>query len=390
MISTKPAIQTTWTGHFLDGRHASRHSVAIQPRRDALHLRIADGRTLIWPYAHIRQAQGFYAGEHVRLELGEDSTEAVVVADHGFLIALHGLAPDLTSHLHDPSRRHARIRLTVVAAVSAIGIVAVLYLWGIPGLARILTPYVPVSWEQRLGRAAVESLAPEKMRCTDPSRYQAILDITAMLTSTLPNTPYQFQVFVVDIPIVNAFAAPGGYIVVLRGLLEKTQSPEQLAGVLAHEIQHIVKRHTTRALIEHTSTGLLLAAVSGDFTGAMTYGVEAARSLGMLRYSRAHEEEADREGMRMLLAAGINPAGMIEFFDIMNRQAPAMPGLLEYISSHPSEENRIAYLQQLAGQTQPAQIKLLPQIDWREIKSICAVSKRPSKHPLSQSPQQSN
>src|SRR5207302_1800985 len=107
----------------------------------------------------------------------------------------------------------------------------------------------------------------------------------------------------VDDGTVNAFAVPGGQVVLLRGLVERTRTPEELAGVLAHELQHVIQRHATRLLLQHASTGLVLVAVSGDITGAMAYGIESARMLGTLRYSRHLESEADVEGLRMLLAA---------------------------------------------------------------------------------------
>ena len=93
-----------------------------------------------------------------------------------------------------------------------------------------------------------------------------------------------------------------------------------MAGVLAHEIQHVAQRHATRALVRQASTGLLLAAMTGDASGVFVYGVEAARTLGTLRYSRQAEEEADLEGLRLLVAAGIEPAGMVTFFESLRRK----------------------------------------------------------------------
>ena len=152
----------------------------------------------------------------------------------------------------------------------------------------------------------------------------------------------------VDAPDVNALAAPGGYIVVFRGLLERARTPDELAGVLAHEIEHVLHRHTTRAVIQHASTGLLLAALTGDMTGPLAYGLESARVLGQLQYSRRAEEEADRDGMKLLLAARVDPAGMIGFFDDLAKgEHPRR--VLRYLSTHPSPTDRIAALRALAA-----------------------------------------
>ncbi len=364
-------MRRTWEGHYLDGRSATRQPVTIQPLRAALHFTTADDRRFTWPYAKIRQTQGNYEGEHVRLEYGEQIPEVLVVTDATFLTALHEIAPELTTQMHDPSRRNARIRLTAYAAIGAVGVCAALYLWGIPMLVAIATPMVPVSWEKQLGATVVDRLAPEDARCTDPGRLAVIQALVTRLSRAAPENPYEISLYVVDVPQVNAFAAPGGYVVIFRGLLEATERPEQLAGVLAHEVQHVYKRHTTRAILEHASTSLLLAAVAGDVSGAMAYGMEVARQMGTLRYSRGHEEEADTEGMKLMIAAGIDPMGMAEFFEILHKTHPNMPDSLQYLSSHPSTQARIEELKRLAQSSSQDEAPLLQGMDWSHITSIC-------------------
>lgn len=360
-----------WQGYYLDGRTTARRQVTLQPLQQALRITTATGRTFLWPYSRLRQTQGAYAGEQVRLEFGEEFPEAVLVSDPAFLTALHAAAPELTAHFHDPVRRGHRVRLTVLAAIGVIAIGAVLYLYGIPWLAAVLAQRVPVSWEERLGQAVVERLVPESERCADPERSAAIDALAAALRATIPDTPYTFHVLVANRPMVNAFAAPGGRIVIFRGLLERTHSPEELAGVLAHEMQHVLHRHATRAILEQASTGLLVAALSGDIAGTLAMGAEAAQTLGRLRYSRRHETEADAGGMTMILAAGIDPEGMIRFFRTLAKQGPEVPQSLSYLSTHPSTEDRIQRLRALAAQAPPPQRKLLADSDWDDIARIC-------------------
>ncbi|MDA2912290.1 M48 family metallopeptidase, partial [Nitrospiraceae bacterium AH_259_D15_M11_P09] len=83
------------------------------------------------------------------------------------------------------------------------------------------------------------------------------------------------------------------YIVLFKGLLDRSDSAEELAGVLAHEMQHVIQRHGTRALLQRASIGILLAAMTGDVSSAATFGVGVASTLGTLSYSRRAEEEAD-------------------------------------------------------------------------------------------------
>ena len=168
-------------------------------------------------------------------------------------------------------------------------------------------------------------------------------------------------------------------MVVFRGLLEATETPEQLAGVLAHELQHIYKQHSTQAIIEQASTSLLIAAVSGDFTGALAYGIEGARVLGKLRYSRLHEDEADREGLRLLQTIGIDPAEMIAFYRIMEAQHPHDSAALSYLSTHPPTGDRIAKLAALTGVPPPHPVKLFSHEEWKDLRSLC-------QHPVASPP----
>lgn len=368
---------TLWTGRYLDGRSAATHQVAVDPTPEGLVITHADGTSVRWAYDQIRQTQGSYQGEQVRLEHGREPAAALVVLDQRFLTALRAQAPRLVSVIHDPSRRHLRLRLILLAAAMALVVLGVFYRWGIPGLASAVTPYVPTAWEQRLGEAVMAHLAPEKDRCIDPYRTAVIRSLLTRLTETVPNSPYgSIQLHVVNEPIVNAFAAPGGYVVVFRGLLEKTETPEQLAGVLAHELQHIYRRHTTRTILEQASSDLLLAAVSGDATGAAAIALDSARSLGALRYSRGHEEEADREGMTMLLAAGIDPKGMVEFVEIMSKDPEPDAGILRYLTTHPSHEDRIQILTGLAGDRLGSGQPLLPHLDWTFVRRVCQAAEQ--------------
>jgi predicted Zn-dependent protease len=262
---------------------------------------------------------------------------------------------------------------TFCAALGVLIMVAGLYRWGIPGMAAAATPYVPIAWEEALGREVTEQLAPEARQCHDPDRLRKLDQVVQALTTTGPASPYHIRLSVVDSPSINAFAAPGGRVVVLRGLLEKTESPEQLAGVLAHELQHIYQRHTTRAILEQTATTFLLTAISGDLSGGLAWRLEGARRMGSLRYSRAHETEADVEGLRMLQAACLDPAAMIAFYGIMHNGAEAHAGPPDFLSTHPDMGERLATLISLAGPPPAHPVTLLSGEDWQDIRTLCRI-----------------
>ena len=355
-------MRTDWPGSYLDGHTAARQPATIRLMREGLEITTAASGTRLWPYRELRQTQGSYAGEEVRLERGEDLPETLLIPDTAFLESLHEAAPHVGLRFHDPRRRSARIRWTIAAAGGVLAAAAAIYLWGIPLLAALVTPYVPVAWEEAVGRSAIAYLAPPERRCGDPVLGAAMDAIAGRLTAAGPPSPYTIRVYVVNRPVVNALAAPGGHVVILHGLLERTSTPEELAGVMAHELQHILRRHTTRAVIQDVGTGLLLMALTGDMTGPLAYGLQTARALGELRYSRRAEEEADLEGMKMLLAARVDPAGMIAFFAKMQKEEGAQPQALAYLSSHPMPAERIARLKSMAAAwTGPPEPVLLPE-----------------------------
>lgn len=260
-----------------------------------------------------------------------------------------------------------------MAGIAGVCLIVGLYQWGIPTFSAAIASYIPVSWEQYqyIGAEAVAHFATEERRCADPYRTQLVRSILSELVESAPPSPYDFNLYLVDNPTVNALAAPGGQIVVFRGLLEKTESAEQLAAVLAHEIQHVLKRHSTRLLIEQILSVGLFTAVSGDFSSAMTYGLQSVQLLGQLQYSQAYETQADEEGMKLIIKAGLDPIDMITFYHLMGDDHPEKSSVLAYLSSHPLIGQRITHLEQLAGHKESGKKHLLIDFDWKFVRAAC-------------------
>lgn len=144
---------------------------------------------------------------------------------------------------------------------------------------------------------------------------------------------------------VNAFALPGGYIFVTKGMLEHLQTEAQLAAVLAHETVHVVARDTSSAMSNQIGMSLLLSAVTSEETsqGVLTAANLTSKIIG-LRYSRKDEREADLGGLSYMVAAGYNPNGMVETMQMLQDQQKSRT--IAFLSSHPSPENRVGYLTQ--------------------------------------------
>ncbi len=364
---------TSSHGFYFDGRTATKHAVTVTVMGDGLRIAREDGEVIWWPYDEIRQAQRVHADERVALERGHPIAEILGIEDEAMLAAIERLAPATKRHFRQPLRRSTWLTVALLAGIGAVVLGSALYLWGIPAFADAVTSRVPVVWEERIGQRAMDDVGMFGERCTDAERLGMIDHVVSRLRSGIPSTPYAFHVTVLASPSVNALAAPGGYIVVFHGLLTKTRSPEDLAGVLAHEMQHVVQRHGTRALVRKQSMSVLISALSGDGRG-LASALNAAGTLGQLRYSRRDEDSADREGMKMLQAARIDPRGMVEVFRTLQREAGAASSVPAYLQSHPPVSARIETLQRMATQAHYIPVPLLPTYPWREIDNVCPPS----------------
>lgn len=243
-------------------------------------------------------------------------------------------------------------------------------------MAAVVTPYVPVAWEETVGQQIIEHLAPEARQCRDPDRLRKLNQVVQALAATRPISPYRIRLSVLDDTGINAFAAPGGQVVILRGLLEQTDSPEQLAGVLAHELQHVYQRHTTRAILDQTATTFLLSAMSGDVSEGLAWGLDGARLMGSLHYSRTHETEADLEGFRMMQTARLDLAAMIALYRIMQKDGRDHAGPSDSLSTHPDMGERLAMLLRSAGPPTADIRTLLADDNWTDIRTLCRLQSR--------------
>jgi Zn-dependent protease with chaperone function len=348
-----------WEAFYFDGRTAKRRIAKVRLLDTGLSIRCGRAKAMLWPYEEVRQAQGLYEGEPVRLERGPALPEAILFADAEILTALHHRLPSAAAgKFHDPSTRSLRTRLTVYAGIAILALGLGLHFWVIPALANYMAGRLPQSWEKNLGESTLEIVAPQDKRRMAPQLQGVIDSIVARLAVAGPSG-FEFKVIVIDDPMVNAFALPGGSIVVMSGLLEKTKDPNELAGVLAHEMQHVIRHHATRQILENSQTALLLSVISGDASGSM-FGAQAAFSLAQLRYSRRDEAEADREGMRTLIRAGLDPKGMVNVFEML-KEHEKVPDFMGFLSTHPGIDERLAALRSLASAANvPVRPILLP------------------------------
>ena len=198
---------------------------------------------------------------------------------------------------------------------------------------------IPIEQEVSIGRQTFEGMRPRLTLENAGAAYQAVNAIGTRLTK---GCRFRYEFHVAKDTSLNAFALPGGVIVVHTALIEATARPEELAGVLAHEVQHVERRHSLRGIVKDLGLRGLVAFVAGDLTGSLVG--EAAVGLTSLKFSRDGEREADQAGFDALIAAGIDPSGMPSFFETMRRQAK--DGAVAFVSTHPSSADREAALRE--------------------------------------------
>jgi predicted Zn-dependent protease len=214
---------------------------------------------------------------------------------------------------------------------------------------------IPYEQEARLGDLALAQTRLQLPLAESGPAVEAIRAIGEPLTA---GSPHRYRWFVADRPELNAFAAPGGVVVVHAGLIRSADSAEEIAGVLAHEIAHVELRHSLKTMVKGMGLRALVALALGDFSG--TAVAEAAKNLTELGFSRDAEREADRDGIRRLVAASVDPGGMVRFFEKLAReQSMAPPAIL---STHPASEERLTELRRevaaLTGEWRPLAIDL--------------------------------
>jgi predicted Zn-dependent protease len=215
----------------------------------------------------------------------------------------------------------------VAFGVVTAGVVTVGYL-----SPKWIAPHVPDSWERNVGDAIVGDFGDNRCR---GAQGQKVLDtLVERLDPGATRGPNAIRIATLDFPIFNAAALPGGHIVVFQGALDEVEDPDALAGVVAHEIAHVRRRHVTQALIRELGIGALIRLFAGDI------GVNA-QQLVALSYTRDNEAQADGDAIAMLHRAHISPKPTADLFEQLaeeNGEEPDFTG--EFLQSHPLSRKR--------------------------------------------------
>jgi len=245
-------------------------------------------------------------------------------------------------------------------------LVLILGLWfGSDQLVELAVDRIPFEWERKLGESAYHDFLAHQEVMKEGSAVEAVTEMTHRLTGQISDNPYTFEVTVVKSDVVNAFALPGGYIVVFTGLMKKAESGEEVAGVLAHELNHVLQRHGLERIIKQLGFVAVVSIALGNPPGLGGVMKQLGVELMTLKFGRAQETEADLTGLELLYRAKIDPSGMISFFQ---RLAEKDEDRVEWLSTHPMSNARAERLTtQLAEM--PKQTPEPFTFDWTKVRA---------------------
>ena len=349
---------------YFDGTSSRRRTVTLGFNGE-LRIEADQGRLAAWLYADVRRADS--PSGTLRLScLTAPALARLEIRDAALAAELVSRCTRLDENL--PGQRGiARIvGWSIAAAVSIVGVI-----WfGVPLAADRLTPLVPQAFERRLGSVAdgqVRTLFGGKV-CDHAAGQAAFTKLMTDLREAAGLDP-SIQAAVLATPIPNAFALPGGKVYLLNGLLAKAENPDEIAGVLAHELGHLKHRDGTRNLIYNGGTSFLIGLLFGDITGSSTL-IFASRSLVTASYSREAEQNADTVSIEVMHKLGRPTRAMGELlFRVTGKEADKGFSIL---ANHPLTEDRLA---RMSNENLPATgPPLLTADEWTSLKAICSSS----------------
>jgi Zn-dependent protease with chaperone function len=325
-------------GKFYNGRTSKGMPAFITLEPSSIHIAWQAGEehgTELWHLPDIYKSE--FNGSTTVLEYGSFPRHSIAVHEQGFHEALE---QQYTGAAFLSSRYSAFLKTgaagLLIGGVSLLALAVVLFVWGVPALAEKVASHFPVEYERALGEQLhaqmLDSYTVDSAKTVALQHYLSELNV---------QSDFPINVTVVEHEMVNAFAVPGGFIVVHHAILDKMEHHEELAGLLGHEIGHVQMRHSTKAITRSLSYYMLLSLLFGDVSGISAVILDNASTFQNLEYSRNAEADSDKAGLELLAQNNLNPEGMVW---LMERLDSDEPEFLKFISTHPRTGDRIKEL----------------------------------------------
>ncbi len=335
--------------------------VKVMVHDDGLHIVFADGRPEeFWPTEALVSSGPLLGGDDVLVSHRDMPDARLHVPEPELTDILVRQAPQLTKRAH--SRRILRPLLALAAAIVAFAAVTLLTDFS---PSRIVAGMIPEETWASVGDTLVKTMAGPRGTCADPAGERALEHMVKRLASHAPNGAEGYRVRVARLGVVNAFTVPGRRIVVSYELVEKADTPEEVAGVIAHEIGHAMEVHPEISLVRSLGLSALVSILTGGSSDVLA---STALLLLQMSYSRDAEEDADDHALRLLKASGISAEPLARFFEKLEEKTGKGSELTELVSTHPLSRRRIERIR--AAGKWPTEPLLSPE-EWRALREIC-------------------
>ena len=362
---------------FYDGLHPTAHEVALRASSAEVVAVLADGRIVArWPVPEIEVVSDPWHEPHALMVCPSQPGARLAVEDLAYREALAVLGPNMSRAAPRRARVTPVLGALVAALVVTFGAMALL----VEEAPDAVAPYVPHSMERRIGTAVVAAMQGDAPTC---DKADGVAALQRLVDRFQVASGYQQKVSVRIIDmydttvvggrerkrrVVNAFAAPGGHMVVMSGLIERADGPEELAGVMAHEMGHIVHRHSVKALLRAYGFGLITKLVVGGFSSDVGTVADAGGLLLALRHSREAEREADRTALELLDATGMRADGLARFFGKILEEQGGKDGAQQMgvFSTHPPTKERIERTTR-----SPTGDPAMTAREWQALRAVC-------------------
>lgn len=353
---------------YFDGQSARDHQVTLEKVGTDLVFSSATVPKTNWTIKGLHPLDPPTPGQPFRLTHEDRPGARLIVRDDAFIKVLVANSPHLKGSYS--WRDIANIFGWTIGGLAAVAALTYISMVLLPDkIAKVL----PNEWRNRIGRE-MEIVVVEGARiCSTPKGDAALAAMISNLAQGAPDMP-AISVHIYDVPILNAFAVAGGNIIMTRELIEKADAPEEVAGVLAHEIGHVYHLHPEAQLVRLTGMQVLASIFTGSNGGNTT--TNAALLATILKYTRSAEAEADAYARETMVKASIDPMGLKTFFEkILKIEGSkinngAFKALGTLFATHPGTEDRIKEITPLpAGQVA---VPALTADEWQALKTICA------------------
>ena len=315
-------------------------TVLVFDKNLSIGFRNPDGSSAMinWPLKYVETSFDFSSQKSTLKNTRHPGVE-LVISGNDAITFIKEMQAELQKVWYKKSNAKEWIRNSVLF-VCIMAVLFLLYLLIVPWLSQKMASRVSIKTEKQLGDAVYNAMG---LAAQEDSAKSLVLN--QFFDAMEVTTAYTITISVVNDKAVNAFALPGGRIIVYSALLNKITSYPELAALLSHEFTHVNNRHTTKSIFRRLGSKIFISLVFGNFGTVASILVNNADNLKSLKYSRSLEKEADLDGLTIFKKKGIDPAGFVNLFHHLEEAGP-VNNIPEFLGSHPDVKNRIEYIKE--------------------------------------------